>query len=630
MRDRFVRTVFKHPSNGSLSVMRCHSQGSRQCRLPQAMTGGSPLGTARALTHVSYTNWCSDRMAVAVNSIDVPDARLDGPIWIVHDEAVRPVASDGPLAGRRLAVKDNIDVAGFPTTAACPAFAYRPERSATVIDVLEAAGMRVVGKTNLDQFACGLVGTRSPFGAVPNSFDARYVSGGSSSGSAVAVAAGLVDAALGTDTAGSGRVPAGFNNIVGIKPTRGLISTRGVVPACRHLDCVSIFASTVADAVDVLVAAIGPDAEDPHSRSLPLDPRPMPARFRFGIPDGAHLEFFGDALSKSAFDEALGKLADQGGEQDAFDFAPMAEVARSLYEGAWVAERYAGIRPFFDAHADAIDPTVRAIVADGAQYSAADLFAAIDHVELVKREAARLWDAFDVLVVPTAPTIHRIAAVAADPIALNRQLGYYTNFVNLLDMAAIAVPSSMRADGLPFGITLIGPAGSDLRLADLAQRYHHATGLTMGATGKPLPPARPLARPAAGNACARIAVVGAHLSGLPLNGQLIERGARLEATVMTAPAYRFFALPGTVPPKPGLVRVSRDGMAIEAEIWRMPVEHYGSFVAMIPAPLCIGTIELADGSSVQGFLCETLATIDAEDISHFGGWRAFRATAGRA
>ncbi len=548
-----------------------------------------------------------------------------GPIWISYDETVDSASRVGPLAGRRLAVKDNIDVAGFGTTAACPAFRYEPERSAIVVERLQGAGMQVVGKTNLDQFACGLVGTRSPYGPVPNPFDAAYVSGGSSSGSAVAVGRGLVDAALGTDTAGSGRIPAGFNNIVGMKPSRGLISTRGLIPACRHLDCVSIFAPTVADAVDVFAAAVGFDIEDPHSRALPLDLRPMPASFRFGIPDPAHLTFFDDALSAAAFDEALARLAAFGGAQGDFDFAPMAEVAQALYEGAWVAERYTAIRAFFDTHADAMEPTVRAIVANGQHYSAADLFEAIDAVARARKQAALLWDRFDLLVVPTAPTMYRIDELLADPIALNRNLGTYTNFVNLLDMAAIAIPSSMRPDGLPFGITLIGPAGSDLRLAEFAQRYHHASGLTVGATGRALPPPRPLARPPSSDATVRVVVVGAHLSGLPLNGQLLERGARLEARVTTAAHYRFYALPGTVPPKPGLIRVAEDGMPIEAEVWTLPIEHYGSFVALIPSPLGIGSIELSDGSRVQGFLCEATAVSGAEDISRHGGWRAYLA-----
>jgi allophanate hydrolase len=558
-------------------------------------------------------------------SMQSPDA-THGPIWIAYDEAADSAARAGPLAGKRLAVKDNIDVAGFGTTAACPAYRYEPQRSAIVVERLQAAGMQVVGKTNLDQFACGLVGTRSPYGPVPNSFDARYVSGGSSSGSAVAVARGLVDASLGTDTAGSGRIPAGFNNIVGLKPTRGLISTRGVIPACRHIDCVSIFALTVADAIDVFAAAVGFDEDDPHSRALPLDLRPIPPTFRFGIPDAAHLTFFDDAQYAAAFDDALARLTAFGGTMGRFDFAPMAEVAQSLYEGAWVTERYTAIRSFFDRHADAMDPTVRAIVGNGTQYSAADLFEAIDAVALAKKKAAALWDTFDVLVVPTAPTAYRIDEVLADPIALNRNLGTYTNFVNLLDMAAIAIPSSMLADGMPFGITLIGPAGSDLRLAEFAQRYHHASGLTMGATGRALPPPRPLARPAASQDTVSVVVVGAHMSGLPLNSQLVERGARFEAKVTTAPRYRFYALPGTVPPKPGLVPVADGGLAIDAELWTMPVEHYGSFVAMIPSPLGIGSIELSDGSMVQGFLCEATAVAGAEDISHHGGWRAFLAS----
>jgi len=547
-----------------------------------------------------------------------------GPVWIAFDDSVAPPDATGPLAGMRIAVKDNIDVAGFPTTAACPAFAYEPERSATVVERLQAAGAHMVGKTNLDQFACGLVGTRSPYGAVPNAFDARYISGGSSSGSAVAVARGLVDASLGTDTAGSGRVPASFNNIVGLKPTRGLISTRGMIPACRHIDCVSIFAPTVADAVDVFVAAIGHDAEDPYSRSMPIDLRPMPGRFRFGVPD--RLEFFGDALAAAAFDDALARLVDLGGTRSSFDFSPMTAVARSLYDGPWVAERYAAIKPFFDQHADAMDPVVRSIVASGKQYSAADLFDASDANGLASQDAAALWERFDVLVVPTAPTIYRIDELAHEPVALNRNLGTYTNFVNLLDMAAIAVPASMRSDGLPFGITLLGPAGSDLRLADLAQRFHHASGLTIGATGRPLPAARALARPPTNGATVRVAVVGAHLSGLPLNGQLLERGAQLESRVMTAPRYRFYALPDTTPAKPGLVRVLDDGIAIEAEVWSMPVEAYGSFVALVPAPLGIGSLELADGSTVQGFVCEASAVVDAQDISHYGGWRAYIAS----
>jgi len=541
-------------------------------------------------------------------------------IWIDRN-AVAAGAASGPLAGLLAAVKDNIDVAGFPTTAACPSFAYEPTRSATVVERLLAAGASVVGKTNLDQFACGLVGTRSPYGPVSNAFKPEYVSGGSSSGSAVAVALGLVDVSYGTDTAGSGRVPAGLNNIVGLKPSRGLMSTRGVVPASQHIDCVSIFARTVPQAVEVLMAVAGHDAECPYSRHLPLDPAAMPEQFRFGLPNADQLEFFGDELARGEFNAAVTALEGLSGTASRIDYAPMLEAATALYEDVWVADRYAAIREFFDANPDEIDPTVRTIIGAGQKYVAADVFTAMGRMGLLRQYADGLWKDIDVLVVPTAPTAHTIAAVQADPIVRNRELGYYTNFVNLLDLSAIAVPASMRPDGLPFGITLIGPASSELRLADLAQRFHQQTGLTLGATGEALPAAKPI--PRVPGSTVKVAVVGAHLAGLPLNSQLLERGARLVSTVKTAAHYRFYALAGTVPPKPGLLRVAQDGTAIEAEIWEMPMTAYGSFVAGIPGPLGIGSIELEDGSRVQGFLCEASALEGAEDISKFGGWRAY-------
>lgn len=546
--------------------------------------------------------------------------RAPANIWIDRS-AVAAGAASGPLAGLLAAVKDNIDVVGFPTTAACPSFAYAPTRSATVVERLLAAGASVVGKTNLDQFACGLVGTRSPYGPVSNAFKPEYVSGGSSSGSAVAVALGLVDVSYGTDTAGSGRVPAGLNNIVGLKPSRGLMSTRGVVPASQHIDCVSIFARTVPQAIEVLMAVAGHDAECPYSRHLPLDPAAMPEQFRFGLPNADQLEFFDDELARGAFDAAVTALEGLSGTASRIDYAPMLEAATALYEDVWVADRYAAIREFFDANPDEIDPTVRTIIGAGQKYVAADVFTAMGRMGLLRQYADSLWKDIDVLVVPTAPTAHTIAAVQADPIVRNRELGYYTNFVNLLDLSAIAVPASIRADGMPFGITLIGPAGSELRLADLAQRFHQQTGLTLGATGEALPAAKPI--PRVPGSTVKVAVVGAHLAGLPLNSQLLERGARLVSTVKTAPHYRFYALAGTVPPKPGLLRVAQDGAAIEAEIWEMPMTAYGSFVAGIPGPLGIGSIELEDGSRVQGFLCEASALDGAEDISKFGGWRAY-------
>ena len=556
-----------------------------------------------------------------------PDAGDAQCAWIAQLSAPVRGASDGALSGLRFAVKDNIDVAGVPTTAACPAFARTPQVHSTVVQRLLAAGASLAGKTNLDQFACGLNGTRSPYGPVPNTFDARYVSGGSSAGSAHVVASGQVDFSLGTDTAGSGRVPAGLNNIVGLKPSRGLISAHGVVPAAQSVDVVSIFARTVPVALRVLAAAMGHDPQDPYSRTLPLRTAPYGAKFRFGVP--RQLEFFGDALARAEFDAAIERMQSLGGTPVLFDYEPLARAAALLYESALVAERYAAVRRFFDAHeGDVIEP-VRSIIAKGREYSAADVFEAQVQLRAIAQQVAPLWDHFDVMLVPTAPTHYTIAQMQADPVALNRNLGAYTNFVNLLDYAALSVPSSLRADGLPFGITLIGACGSDWALAELGQRYHQATGLTLGATGEPLPPAEALV-PApldAREPRVQVAVVGAHLSGMPLNWQLTERGARLLHTAQTAPDYRLYALAGTVPPKPGLLRVAAgEGAAIALEVWDMPVSQYGSFVALIPAPLGIGTVRLSDGAQVQCFLCESEALRDAQDITHLGGWRAYMRT----
>ena len=485
---------------------------------------------------------------------------------------------------------------------------------------LLAAGAQLAGKTNLDQFACGLNGTRSPYGPVPNAFNPLYVSGGSSSGSAYVVASGQVDFALGTDTAGSGRVPAGLNNIVGLKPSKGLISTRGVVPAAQSVDCVSIFARTVAQAARVLHAAMGHDAADPYSRDLPLANRPFGKTFRFGVP--SVLEFFGDTLAETAFGAAITRLRELGGTPVAIDYEPLARAAALLYDSAFVAERYAAIRSFFDTHESQIVEPVRSIIGKGRDYSAADLFEAQTQLQALAQQAAVMWQSIDVLLVPTAPTHYTIAQMQEDPVALNRNLGAYTNFVNLLDYAAISVPSAIRPDGLPFGITLIGPCGSDWQLADMGQRYHHATGLTQGATGVPLPPPEAIPGLKAA-ACVKLAVVGAHLSGMPLNGQLVERGATLVGIAQTAPDYKFFALPGTTPPKPGLLRVAPGkGSCIALEIWDMPLEHYGSFVALIPAPLGIGTLALADGCKVQGFRLRGMG--HRGRAGHLAPWRLAR------
>lgn len=533
-------------------------------------------------------------------------------------------AAEGALQGLRFAVKDNIDVAGVPTTAACKAFDRQPTEDAEVVRRLLDAGAVLHGKTNLDQFACGLNGSRSDYGAVPNAFDARYVSGGSSAGSAVAVARGEVDFALGTDTAGSGRVPAGLNNIVGLKPSRGLISTRGVLPAAQSVDVVSIFARTVPMALRVLAQAMGHDAHDPYSRTLAIRTAPFGQKFRFGVPQTP--EFFGDEQARAAFDAAIVRMQTLGGTPVPFDYAPFAQAAALLYESALVAERYSAIRGFFDAHAEAVIEPVRGIIARGRDYSAADLFEAQCQLRALAQQVAPLWNDIDLMLVPTAPTHYTIAQMQADPVALNRNLGAYTNFVNLLDYAALSVPSSLRADGLPFGVTLIGPCGSDWALAELGQRYHQSTGLSLGATGAALPPPEALVPVPADptEPRLRVVVVGAHLSGMPLNWQMTERGARLLCATETAPDYRLYALAGTVPPKPGLLRVAAgQGAAIAVEVWDMPLSQYGSFVALIPPPLGIGTVRLADGSQVQGFVCESEGLHDAQDITHLGGWRAY-------
>lgn len=555
-----------------------------------------------------------------------PPASWAPQAWIHRPEEPIKGAVQGTLAGLDFAVKDNIDVAAWPTTAACPAFAYTPTEHAKTVQLLLDAGASLVGKTNLDQFACGLSGTRSPYGAVPNAIHPLYVSGGSSSGSAYAVATGQVDFALGTDTAGSGRVPAGLNNIVGLKPSRGLISARGVVPAAQSVDCVSIFATTVARAAAVLAAAMAHDPADPYSRTLSMASTPFGPCFRFGVPDD--LTFFGDTAASAAFDQAVKRLSAMGGEAVTIDYTPLAQCADMLYGSALVAERYTAVRDFVDEHEDALIEPVRGILTSGREHSAAELFAAQTHLAALAQQAAQLWQGIDLLVVPTAPTHYTIEAMQADPVVLNRNLGAYTNFVNLLDYAALSVPASLRADGLPFGITLIGRCGSDWQLAELGQRFHHATGLPQGATGVPLPPMQAIpglkTEPVPS---VRVAVVGAHLSGMPLNGQLTERGATLLARTHTAALYRLYALPNTTPPKPGLLRVvPGEGEAIEIEVWDMPLAHYGSFVALVPSPLSIGTLQLADGGSVQGFLCEPLALQGATDITPMGGWRAYIAS----
>jgi len=530
-----------------------------------------------------------------------------------------------PLYGIPFAIKDNIDLAGVPTTAACREFAYQPEASAFVVQRLIDAGAIPIGKTNLDQFATGLNGTRSPWGACRNAFNPDYISGGSSSGSAVAVAKGYVSFALGTDTAGSGRVPAAFNNLVGHKPTLGWLSTRGVVPACRSLDTVSIFALTADDAETVTSVATVFDADDCFARKQEGHGFDFgrAAAFRVGVPKASQLAFFGNAEAERLFGDAIARITALGGEIVEVDLQPFLNTAKMLYEGPWVAERYAAIRSFFDAKPDALLPVIREIIGGANRWSAADAYAHGYRLKAAKRHCDAVWQTVDTIVTPSAGTIYTIAEMLADPIRLNANLGTYTNFMNLLDYAATAVPAGFQADGLPFGVTLFAPAHQDGPLLRLAGRMQRALGAPLGATGMPLPVASAPQTLPGGQV--RVAVCGAHLSGLPLNGQLTSRGARMIAVVESASEYKFVALPGGPPFRPGMIRVGTGGGAVQMEVWELPAREFGSFVAGIPAPLGIGVVKLADGSSVQGFVCEAVAAEGAEDITHHGGWRAYLA-----
>ncbi|MEO5926617.1 MAG: allophanate hydrolase [Bryobacteraceae bacterium] len=527
-----------------------------------------------------------------------------------------PAARSKPLFGVPFAVKDNIDLEGMPTTAGCPAYAYAPAESATVVKNLMNAGAIPIGKTNLDQFATGLVGTRSPHGACSSVFDARYISGGSSSGSAVAVASKLVSFSLGTDTAGSGRVPAAFNNLVGLKPTRGVLSTAGVVPACRTLDCVSIFANNSADTHAVWQSSRGLDSRDSYSRAAAVGEDAAPwsgGTFRFGVPSKEQLEFFGDAAAAELFEKAVADLEKIGGQKVEIDYAPFRAAAELLYSGPWVAERLAAIQPFLEQHGDEMNPVVRGIIGGATAHSAVKAFESAHKLQDLRAKTMAEWGKMDVLLLPTTGTTYTIEDVNREPVKLNSNLGYYTNFVNLLDLSAIAVPAGFRANGLPFGVTFIAAAFQDEALCMLADRYHRSHADVAGPALKAKP-----------TGCITVAVVGAHLSGQPLNWQLKDRGARLLSTTRTAACYRFFELPGQKPAKPGLVRVENfPGPGIEVEVWAVPEQHFGSFVAAIPSPLGIGTVELESGEMVKCFICEPWVLPGAKDITEYGGWRNF-------
>jgi allophanate hydrolase len=536
----------------------------------------------------------------------VPDASLAAQADALDREGDKTL----PLFGIPFAVKDNIDVAGLATTAACPGYAYQATESAEVVKQLVAAGAIVIGKTNLDQFATGLVGVRSPYGVPRNPFNKDYIPGGSSSGSAVAVSSGLVSFSLGTDTAGSGRVPAGFNNIVGWKPTPGVLSNEGVVPACASLDCVSVFALSCIDA-DLVRQTLAP-----------VDSvRTFGKAFRFGVPKP--LEFFGDAAYAALYGQAIERLKAMGGIAVEFDYAPFAEAAQLLYAGPWIAERTAAVGTFIETADDGarVWPVTRDIILGGRQYSAVDAFEGQYRLDGLMARAREEMRKLDFLALPTTGTIYTIADLEREPVRLNSNLGHYTNFVNFFRLSGLSLPFGFRPDGLPFGITLISHAYHDQELLECGARWQRAVPLPLGRTSSMLPP--PDADPKPTEHRVSIAVVGAHMSGLPLNHELIDREGRLEKVTRTASRYRLYALPGGPPHRPGLVRVADGGAPVALEVWSLRTWQFGDFVSEIPAPLGLGTIELEDGSTVQGFLCESYATVGARDITSHGGWRNY-------
>ena len=528
---------------------------------------------------------------------------------------------DLPLAGVPFAIKDNIDLEGLATTAACPAFAYKPQRSAETVRRLLAAGALAVGKTNLDQFATGLVGSRSPYGACRAVHNRDYISGGSSAGSAVATAAGLVAFALGTDTAGSGRVPAALNGLFGFKPTKGRWSTTGLVPACRSLDCITVFSHTAQDASLIDDALAFFDPEDPYSRNIPaLSPQVPTRSFRFGLPLPHQRNFLGDQQSACLFEAAVERLESLGGVAVEVDIDPLIEAAKLLYSGPWVAERTAAIEDFLKSSPGAIHPVVRGIIQGGLSVSAIDAYRGDYALKAYARKAEALFMAADVLLLPTTPTTYRLAEVMAEPFALNANLGLYTNFVNLLDMSAVSLPAGFRENATGFGVTLIGPAFADRSLLQLAKAYEEAS---------PMPHIPPLDKEGLTTSI-RLAVVGAHLAAMPLHWQLTSRDAKLWRRTKTAPAYKLYAIANSTPPKPALVHVAQGGASIEVEVYEIGVEAFGSFVAEVPAPLAIGTVTLEDGTDVKGFVAEPRALEGAKDITDLGGWRPYIASLSKA
>ncbi|RAI01560.1 allophanate hydrolase [Acuticoccus sediminis] len=542
---------------------------------------------------------------------------------IAAAEALGP--RDGrPLWGIPFVVKDNIDVADMPTTSACPAVERVADADAFVVARLKAAGAIVVGKTNLDQFATGLVGVRSPYPVPKNAVDPAIVPGGSSSGSAVAVGHGIVPFSLGTDTAGSGRVPAALNNIVGLKPSLGALSATGMMPACRTVDTISIFALTVADAHEVFRLAAAYDPADAWSRPVAAPPPSAPPKPRVAIPDAASIEFFGDTVQAENFATTVAALEQSGAVITEIDLTPFFQVAEMLYYGAFVAERHTVIEPLLASRPDAVHPVTREVVEKALGFTATDAFRDIYRLAELRRVVEPVVANVDLILVPTIPTFYSVADLEADPIGPNSRLGTYTNFVNLLDMCGLAVPTLPRGDGRPGSVTLLAPHGRDGLLAGVARTIEQFGSRTLGATGAPVPPPVPLAEQAVDGEI-ELAVCGAHMSGMALNGELTSRGGRYLRTVDTTSEYGLYALPGGPPFRPGLVRIGDRGGAVSVEVWALPLAEVGGFLAGIPAPLGLGTTRLADGTTPKGFVCEAIATADAQDVTAYGSWRAFTA-----
>lgn len=520
---------------------------------------------------------------------------------------------DLPLYGVPFAIKDNIDLAGLPTTAGCKEYSYDPESSAFVVAQLIAAGAVPLGKTNLDQFATGLVGTRSPWGEAKNSFNPDYISGGSSSGSAVSVATNQVFFSLGTDTAGSGRVPAAFNNIMGLKASKGLLSCSGVVPACKSLDCVTIFARDADDFSLLYSVAAVYDEQDCYARPAEMPKTPVSASFcglKIGVPHPEQLAFFGNEQYQHLFIEAQARMQQMGAELVPFDLQPFIDAAKLLYQGPWVAERYAAIQAFFDNQPDSCLPVIQNIVGGAKSLTAADTFKAMYKLQAYKIQCDKLLNEVDIVMTPTTGTIYTIDEVNADPIALNSNLGYYTNFMNLLDYCSVAIPAGFTPSGLPFGVTLFTRAFADQSLLALAKQWQKDNGLVLGVDNRRLD-------------TMDLMVCGAHMQGLPLNEQLTSLGAVLKEKTSTSPKYKMYKLAGEPPFRPGMIRDEELGAEIEVEVWTMPVTRIGVLLAQIPHPLGLGSVELISGEWVKGFICEPVGIKNAQDISEHGGWRCF-------